>query len=310
MNNVLESTYLPFTESQLLRHFAKIKSRGKCISNEKHLSYYKDSIQRHLEFLADNPDKRGMSLSKMQKPCQIEKDERFWTASCMMTMFYDERRLQMLQKLFIEAFGETPPLTGLDSWRECLTGDLELFFEATLPSPASYKAWLRQNLNRRQFIPHIIDSAYGKKNLEGPTHIDALLINPGNGFSVLVEAKVLSDMSYQITYDITRNQMARIIDVMLEDNSPLCEPLCRRDPEKTLFLLLTPEIFKINPSRRLYGCKFNDYKRNQESLAADLPHRNNLNWLTIRRKLGWLTWEDFHRTSKDCCPWLSKHVPE
>ncbi len=309
MKDVLDDTYLPFTEEQLMNHFAKVKYRGECIRNEKHLSYYKNSIQRYHRFLADTPDMRGRPLSKMKEPCQIEKDERFWVASCMMIMFYDERRLQRLQKLFIEAFGETPPLTGLASWRECLEGDLELFFETTLPSPPSYKAWLRRNLHERQFVPHVLSSAYGKKNVEGPTHLDALLINPSNGFAVLVEAKVLSDISYQITYDATRNQISRIIDVLLEENKHLCEPLSKRNPENTLFLLLTPQMFKIHPSRRLYGCKFNDYKRNAESIAVDLPHRKNLDWLKIRRRLGWLTWEDFHRTNRDCCPWLSKQFP-
>ncbi|MHA2190381.1 MAG: hypothetical protein ACXAAP_09125 [Candidatus Thorarchaeota archaeon] len=226
----------------------------------------------------------------------------------MMTMFYDERRLQMLQQLFIKAFGEDPPLAGLDSWRQCLEGDLELFFETTLPSPPSYKTWLSQNLNERQFIPHVLHGAHGKPHLEGPTHVDALLINPSNGFAVVVEAKVLSDISYQITYDAARNQIARTIDVMLEENNSLCEPLSRRNPEKTLFLLLTPEMFKINPSRRLYGSKFNDYVKNLESLAADLPHRKNLNWLKMRRRLGWLTWEDFHIRNRKCCPWLSKQA--
>ncbi|MFX1607290.1 MAG: hypothetical protein ACFFDD_15495, partial [Promethearchaeota archaeon] len=224
MKKVLDDTYLPFTEEQLLSHFAKVKHRGKCIRNEKHLSYYKNSIQMYHQFLTDTPELKGTSLTDMKRACQIEKDERFWVASCMMTVFYNERRLPILQKLFTEAFGEKPPLTGLDSWRECLDGDLELFFETTLPSPPSYKAWLRNNLNERQFIPHVLHSAYGKSHLEGPTHLDAMLINPGNGFAVVVEGKVLSDISCQITYDVTRNQMTRIIDVMLDENENLCEP--------------------------------------------------------------------------------------
>jgi len=309
MKEVLDDTYLPFTEEQLMTHFAKVTYRGECVRNERHLSYYKKSIQLYHRYLTDNPDMKGKPLTEMKRPCQIEKDERFWVASCMMTMFYDERRLQMLQKLFTEAFGGNPPLAGLDSWRECLEGDLALFFETFLPSPPSYKAWLRQNLNEQQLIPHVLSSAYGKRNLEGPTHIDALLINPSNGFAVFVEAKVLSDISYQVTYDAARNQMARILDVILEENTHLCEPLCRRDPKRTLFLLLTPEMFKINPSRRLYGCKFNDYKKNSESIVVEMPHRKNLNWLEIRRRLGWLTWEDFHRTNRNCCPWLPKQDP-
>lgn len=212
----------------------------------------------------------------------------------------------MLQQLFTEAFGKTPPLAGVDSWHQCFEGDLALFFEVSLPSPPSFKSWLGQNLNERQFIPYLLNAAHGKITLEGPTHPDALLINPSNGFSVLIEAKVLSDLSEVVTFDATRNQIARYIDVMLEKNPNLCEPLCKRDPEKTLFLLLTPKLFKDDPSRRFYGYKFNDYKKHPEALAADLPHRKNLTERKINDRLGWLTWEDFHRVNKDCCPWLSE----
>ena len=126
-----------------------------------------------------------------------------------------------------------------------------------------------------------------------------------HGFAVIVEAKVLSDISYLTTYDVTRNQITRIIDVMLDENSSLCEPVCRRDPERTLFLLLTPETFKKNPSIRLYGYKFNEYKKAPEALAADLPHRMNVNWEKLQKRLGWLTWEAFHRGTIDCCSWMS-----
>jgi hypothetical protein len=306
MNEVLDDIYLPFTEEQLMNHFAKVKYRGECISNEKHLRYYKNSIQRYQQYLADNPDMKGKPLKDLKKPCQIEKDERFWVASCMMTIFYNERRLPLLQKLLTDTYGEIPPLSGLSSWRECLDGDLELLFETTLPSPPSYKSWLRHNLNEQQIIPYVISSAHGKRNLEGPTHVDAMLINPSNGFAVLIEAKVLSDISYQVTYDVTRNQIARVIDVMLERNKRLCEPLCRREPERSLFLLLTPQMFKTHPSRRLYGCRFNDYKMNTKSIDVDLPHRRDVDWIKMRRRLGWLTWEDFHRINRDCCPWLLK----
>jgi len=306
MNEILDDTYLPFTEKQLFSHFAKVRPRKECVRNEKHLNHYKKSVQRYHQYLEDNPDIKGKPLKETKNPCQIEKDEKFWVASCMMTLFYDKERLQMLQQLFTEAFGRTPPLEGLDSWRECLDGELALFFESALPSPRSYKLWLSENLSNRHFIPHVLSSANGKKTLEGATKTDALLVNPNNGFAVIIEAKVLSDISLDVEYDVTRNQLARNIDVMLEENNHLCEPLCRRNPEKTLFLLLTPEIFKINPSHRLYGYKFNDYKENPESLDIDLPHRKDWDWRKISHRLGWLTWEDFHRTSKDCCSWLSK----
>ena len=100
----------------------------------------------------------------------------------MMTMFYDDLRQQMLTELFTKAYGPTLPITGLSSWEDCLKGDLTSFFEANLPSPTTYKEWLRWNLELRHFIPYILRSADGKKKLEGATDVDALIINPRNGF--------------------------------------------------------------------------------------------------------------------------------
>ncbi len=306
MNEVLDSTYLPFTEEQLLNHFAKVRKGKECTVNKNHLNSYRESAERYHQYLDDNPDTMDKPLSETKNPCQIERDETFWTASCMMTIFYSKERQQMLQQLLTEAYGKNPPLVGVDSWQECLEGDLALFFEVNMPSPPSYKDWLRQNLTSQHFIPYILNAAYRTKNPEGRTVVDAILINPNNGFAVVVEAKVLTDISIDITYDVTRNQIARNVDMMLDENLRLCEPLCRRDPEKTLFLLLTPEMFKVVPSRRFYGYKFHDYKKNPESLTADLPHRKNLTERKISHRLGWLTWEDFHRTNKNCCPWVSK----
>ncbi|GAI40104.1 unnamed protein product, partial [marine sediment metagenome] len=75
-------------------------------------------------------------------------------------------------------------------------------------------------------------------------------------------------------------------------------------PEKTLFLMITPKLFKDNPTSRLYGYKFNEYKNNPSSLAQDLPHRKDCDWQNMSKRLGWLSWEDFRNVNKDCCKWL------
>jgi hypothetical protein len=222
-----------------------------------------------------------------------------------MTVFHSKTQADELIKLFRRAYGDVPPLAEFGSWEECVRGELHLFFEANLPSPKSYTTWLRENLPYRQFIPYILDSDNGRKNLEGPTNVDAILLNSKSGFAIVCEAKVLSDISYQVTYDVMRNQIARNVDVMLANNRKLCPPLQERDPEKTLFLLLTPRTFQDNPSSRLFGYKFNQYKNNPESLGQDLPHRIDCDWTTISKRLGWLTWEDFKDVNQDCCGWLS-----
>ena len=300
----MHPTYLPFTEQQLLDHFAEVRKNGECIRNENHLEYYKKRIERYKEYLRGNRDRRGKSLKEMRTPRQVEKDERFWTAACMMTIFHSRNRIEQLIRLLKNAYGNKPPVEGVESWKECLGRKLHLFFEANLPSPMSYKRWLKEHLSERQFIPYVLDCADDKINLEGPTNVDAILLNPENGFAVVIEAKVLSDISHEITYDTVRNQIARNIDVMLEENENLCPPLDKRDPEKTLFLLITPKLFKDYPASRLYVYKFHDYKNKPNSLSKDLPHRENYDWHKISDRLGWLTWEDFKNVNKNCCEWL------
>lgn len=287
---MLHPDYFPFTEEQLLSHFAQVRKNGRCIKNVRHLEYYKKSVKRYSKYIKDNPDRRTKPIKEMKFPCQIEKDERFWISKSLMTIFHNSSRLKNLVHIFRVAFGDHPPI-DLDFWEECFDGDLHLFFEPNLHSPKSYIKWLSENIGNRHLIPYVLDSAYGKKNLEGPTNVDAILLNSTNGFSVMIEAKVLSDISVQITYDTMRNQIARNIDVMLEKNDSLCYPLNQRKPERTLFMLISPQIFKENPSSRLYGCKMNDYMSNPESMEVDLPHRN-VDWNKISKRLGWITWKD------------------
>ncbi|MDY6990966.1 MAG: hypothetical protein SWQ30_23230 [Thermodesulfobacteriota bacterium] len=304
--DVMHPVYLPFSESQLAPHFADVSMGQTSTANrDKHLAYYRNSLERYRAYHKESPDRKGKPLSELRMPCQMEKDERFWTAACLMTVFQSENRAQELISLLKKAYGDVPPITDIADWEECVDGELHLFFEPNLPSPQEYKQWLRTNLARQQFIPYILNSDNGRKNLEGATNVDAMLLNSERGFAVIIEAKVLSDISYQVTYDAMRNQIARNIDVMLEPNEDLCDPLKARDPNKTLFLLLTPRIFKDNPATRLYGYKMNDYRKDWRCLQKDLQHRENVDWQRLSKRLGWLTWEDFSDVNSDCCRWLS-----
>lgn len=126
-------------------------------------------------------------------------------------------------------FGDEPPLKKPRTWAECFDGDLSLYFEAHLPSPSSYKPYLRQNPPEHNLIPYVLLGGFlvrvNNRDFEGATHVDALLLNPRNGFALLVEAKVLSDISYHVSFDVTWNQIARTVDVMLDSNSSLTPPL-------------------------------------------------------------------------------------
>jgi len=176
---------------------------------------------------------------------------------------------------------------------------------------ATYKRWLGENPSRRQIVPYVLDAAYRRgtdavrKGLEGPTQVDAILLNADNGFAVLFEAKVLSDISYQVSFDAMRNQIARTIDVMLEPNANLPEPLSLHQPERTLLAMLTPEVFGQYPHSRPYGWLLDEYRSNPEALARDIPHRQSVDWPEVARRIGWLTWEDCEQVLPRSCPWLT-----
>ena len=308
-NNKMQEKYLPFKEDVLIKHFAPVGKHVK--ANRNHLNYYLRSIGKYEE--CKNNSILGKPLYETKGPCQIQKDERFWTVNTLMSIYHSSNRVNELCILFEKAFGKKVPISiENNSWEECLTSDnLKLYFEVDLPSPPTYKKNLcslyeKGNIQEHQIIPFILASAHGKETLEGSTQVDALIVNPTNGFSVLIESKVLSDVSIAVTYDVVRNQIVRNIDVMLEKNGKLCDTLKKRDPNKSLFLLLTPKLFKDNPTSRLYGYKIREYQdknKGVDALKRDLPHRAKEELRNIPSRIGWLTWEDFKEVNKKCSPW-------
>lgn len=310
-SQLIDPIYLPFSVEQLRGHFTPTERDTPDEEVARQLRYYLARAERYRRFQTDHPDRRGLPLSELRRPCQIEKDERFWVVTCLMNCFYSADRTERLSVLMSQCFGDLPPLTDVTSWDECFGGPLHLFFEVGLPSPPSYKRWLGENLTQRQIVPHVLDAAYRRgtddvrKGLEGPTQVDAILLNADNGFAVLFEAKVLSDISYQVSFDAMRNQIARTIDVMLEPNANLPEPLSLRQPGRTLLAMLTPEMFRQYPHSRLYGWLVDEYRSNPEALARDIPHRQSVDWSEVARRIGWLTWEDCEQVFPGSCPWLT-----
>jgi hypothetical protein len=109
-----------------------------------------------------------------------------------------------------------------------------------------------------------------------------------------------------------------MIDVMLEPPShpttsgPL---LSKRNQDRSIFILLTPRILKENRRSRLYGWLMNDYMSpmtGPDALKRDLAHcaDHGIDWASLPRRIGWLTWEDFDEVSKKSCPWLPRYWPK
>ena len=308
---VIHEIYMPFEEDTVKEHFLKDADAS--------IRKFMESAERYEKFLRENPTPVGMGLKKMKVPCQMQKDETFWTAACLMAYYHSEDPAGNFEKLLSHIFGEKPAISDLPSWQECLKGDLKLYFEVGIPSPKGYKNWLRKRYeewlkegsNEPHLIPYVLWAAQNegggvREHLEGSTKVDAILLNETNGFAVFLEAKVLSDISYDVRYDARRNQLERVIDVMLEPRDDKQEEVSCIRPDRSLFVLLTPEMFKQNPESRLYGFLIRQYKDDRmAALACDIPHRSSADLKNVSLRLGWLTWEDCDRILPGSCRWLT-----
>jgi hypothetical protein len=287
-SGVVDPIYLPFTEDELKIHFAPIAHERR-LDPDRHLTYYRESTKR--------TDR------------QMEKDERFWVMAALVGLFSSEDPVNAFATALRKCLSEAPPFSGFATWEETLgdVADLQLYFEVNLPSPKQYGATRVGRLDELMLpVPHLRAAAErARAGLEGTTKVDAVLIAPETGCAVLFEAKVLADTSCSIRFDPIRNQIARNIDVMLEENAHLAYPLNRRVPERTCFVLLTPELFCREPESRLYGWLYQAYKnRESDVLQRHLRHRNAADLANVPERLGWLTYEECNRIVPNTCRWL------
>jgi hypothetical protein len=166
MSGIIDATYLPFTEDELRPHFLR--------GPDEQISHFTESARRYHEFFNEN--NLDVRQDRARGPCQIEKDERFWTATALKKLVEAPDGVDLLAALLSKAFDSPrPPLAAFDDWRNCLTGNLHLALEASLPSPPSYCSWLRENGSRQHFIPYVGRAREHNTggNLEGATSVDA-----------------------------------------------------------------------------------------------------------------------------------------
>ena len=131
-------------------------------------------------------------------------------------------------------------------------------FEALLSPPKKYIENLKRKVINHPVRYIRLQSRQRGRRLEGPTHIDCLFRS--RDAIVAVEAKFLSDISTVTRFDPYRNQLARIVDVLLEQ------------PERDIYLLVpAPSGILIQPPSRLYMYKAAEY--NHGRIKLDLPHR-------------------------------------
>jgi hypothetical protein len=308
--DALHELYLPFNEALIEKHFAPVATAP----DGRHTAYFKTSMNRYSVYRQELADGRSGNVRLGR---QFEKDERFWIVAALMSLFHNaggpNKRLETIGSLLLRA--NLKPPTGFDTWQAALTGELHLYFEANLPSPTKYRQWLRDHVDERCLIPYVHEGAGTRGDrLEGATKADAVLLSATTGVCVIFEAKVLSDVSKDITFDVARNQLARLIDVMLERAvaAPDQSPLTARDPALTSLVLVTPGLFHPREGTgldksRLYGWLMSAYRDPAASvLHQHLPHRDAEELMPIPSRLGWAAWEDFNLALPNACPWLEK----
>ena len=83
---MLHKIYLPFSENDLREHF--VQSNKDSDNVDKHIAKYKKSINNYLLYETNIPFEENIKLIR-----QIEKDETFWTASSLMTLFHSADRI-------------------------------------------------------------------------------------------------------------------------------------------------------------------------------------------------------------------------
>ena len=187
----------------------------------------------------------------------------------------EAERKKQLDALMKRAFG--------DDWDGFKCPRIQL--ETQIPAPRSYQEFQRKSDTGPYSHPVKYVRAIAKKGgpIEGATHVDALIEDEDR--KVLFEAKFLSDISDQTTYDIQRNQIARNLDVGLS--------AVNGNTANLYFILITPKLFRENPGSRLYGYKLPEYKEDPSAIQRDLPHLPpETDFAELARHIGWVTWEE------------------
>jgi hypothetical protein len=283
MSDRMHEAFLPYTEDELLTHFVHNDRPG----GKDHPEGKADHLKHLRERIEEWPAKCAAGDCSW-----LERDEPFWTVNALMAIQQEADCADRWRAIMAKLFGPVPPTAERLEWGDLLQPDLQLFFEVALPSPRDYRSWLSRHPDDRQALGTLRNKAKSKvEALEGSTQLDALLLSQNGRFALHLEAKVLADISTHIWYDSLRNQLARNIDCMAYAAKPP-HILSKRDPNRSFFVMLTPELFRRNWRSRLYGHFVREYASDPSAIQRDLPHLDGLICAALSRRVGWLTFED------------------
>lgn len=281
--------------------------------------YLIDNFEDKIKIFFPNNDPKGEWKSKFKKNLKsINHDEPWLTLIACYSLFgdqndYNENRFLAINKAFKKS--------GLND-KIKFNSIEEVTIEERLPEIIDYRAEVKKANKSGSFhlypdISEIIRGKVDKENssFEGSTNLDLMIRGESNGKPSIcfIEAKFLSDISYQTTYNPSRDQIIRNIDcgidLVLNDEKQV------NNFNDFYFLLLTPKVFRTDKfggsknselakfganSSRLYCYKMNEYK-DYEILKSSLPHRKltDEQWKTIAGNVGWMTFEDIYNISNE-----------
>lgn len=244
-----------------------------------------------------------------KKAKSINHDEPWVTLVALYALFGDQSRIndpKVIQSLE-QLLSKSKP-----GWKEKIKSIKKIKVEFQPPEILSYRDHLHQLAKGPKYhlYPDRNDTIEKKAvkmkaSFEGNTHMDVYLeleCVSGN-VGVLIEAKYLSDISYQITYNPARDQIIRNIDCGIDMVNDI------KELDDFYFFLLTPGLFRpvefgarkkypldthIPERSRLYCYKMLDYQ-DPEKLKAALPHRSTdstIDWDHVSKHIGWITFEE------------------
>jgi hypothetical protein len=235
------------------------------------LPFPEERLRSHLLPRPDGAD----ALAEWRDPATFRFDPRVWTACCLLA-FLDAGGSN-LAALLRRAFGH-------DIGASDLGESPRVTFDVPLRAPSPGR------------VVHPVPALAPIRD-EPPVHVTAVIRGEGP-FCVLVAAWVLGDAEERVPHDVTRDELVRLVDAMLEPPAP---PIANRTVEATRLLVLCPQIFVDYPEFRRYASHLVAWRRNPLKLAQVLPHRDVSG---VVDRIGWLSFEDCDRVLPGALPWL------
>ncbi len=184
-------------------------------------------------------------------------------------------------------------LAGVSPFEEQV---VDVALERQFQSPAGYLCWINNEVKNHpvRYIREQATKHEPNQRLESNTHVDAYVET--DKLHIFFEIKFTSDIAHETTFNPSRNQLARLIDVGLELNE--------LNGKQVLVILSSPRKF-FEKKSRLYYYKIQEYT-DPAKIKEDIEWRSlskirdNLlavRWIALEDLIHVL-YEDFNHVDK------------